>query len=182
MKSKFITFKQFNYIIDAVRRSLNSTKIRDECLLTILFFYGLRASEIGLIKLTDINIEEKCIYINPVKGGVPKRYDWVNAIEEPLDNWLSIHPGGEFLFPSYNDRGIGRIMVFHIVAEYAKKAGIPAEYQHPHSFRHGCAIYILQQGFTPYQVQKWLRHKSIKSTEVYTDYFDPELNDMAKKL
>jgi site-specific recombinase XerD len=38
-----------------------------------------------------------------------------------------------------------------------------------HSFRHGCAVWLLTNGVDVYDVMKWLGHNRISTTEKYVD-------------
>jgi len=181
-KLKPISLEQFQAIIAAVRRSCNkpARKVRDECLLSLMFYYAMRAHEPGLLKMADV--EEKYIYIHAGKNGVSKRYPLVDAVIQPLANWLNIHLGGEYLFPGYHGRGISRFVPYVIVGEYANMAGIPIALQHPHTFRHGCAVYLLELGLDIYDAKEWLRHRSLSSTIEYLRFTDKRRNAIVNKI
>ena len=68
-----------------------------------------------------------------------------------------------------NRRGskLTRVMVFLILKELAKKAGITKSIS-PHTFRHSFATHLVEGGADLRAVQEMLGHESITTTEIYT--------------
>ena len=58
-------------------------------------------------------------------------------------------------------------MVFHIVKELARAAGIRKTIS-PHTFRHTFATHLLEGGANLRVIQTLLGHESITTTEIYT--------------
>jgi integrase/recombinase XerD len=68
-----------------------------------------------------------------------------------------------------NRRGgkLSRIMVFLVIKELAKLAGIEKNIS-PHTFRHSFATHLIEGGADLKAVQDMLGHESITTTEIYT--------------
>ena len=68
-----------------------------------------------------------------------------------------------------NRRGgrLTRVMIFTIVKEAAKAAGITKNIS-PHTFRHSFATHLVENGADLRTVQQMLGHESILTTEIYT--------------
>ena len=68
-----------------------------------------------------------------------------------------------------NKRGahLSRIMIFTIIKDLAKEAGITKTIS-PHTFRHSFATHLIEGGADLRAVQTMLGHESITTTEIYT--------------
>ena len=58
--------------------------------------------------------------------------------------------------------------------KYAAAARLNGDFS-VHSLRHTCAVIRIADGTHIVKVQKWLRHKSLKSTMIYADIASPEM-------
>ena len=86
----------------------------------------------------------------------------------PDRNSLSVQPGYEdVLFLNRRGKMLTRVMVFTIIKELAKAAGIHKSIS-PHTFRHSFATHLVEGGADLRAVQEMLGHESITSTEIYT--------------
>src|SRR5204863_1867407 len=81
---------------------------------------------------------------------------------------LTIRPGEEdILFLNRRGRRLSRVMIFLIIKELVKKAGITKTIS-PHTFRHSFATHLVEGGADLRAVQEMLGHESITTTEIYT--------------
>ena len=97
----------------------------------------------------------------PVSGGARERS------HRYLEVRRAARAGEEVLF--LNNRGgkLTRVMVFTILREAARRAGITKRIS-PHTLRHSFATHLLEGGASIRQVQELLGHESILTTEIYT--------------
>src|SRR5213075_1000976 len=80
----------------------------------------------------------------------------------------TIQPGEEdILFLNRRGKRLSRVMIFLIIKDLVKKAGINKNIS-PHTFRHSFATHLVEGGADLRAVQEMLGHESITTTEIYT--------------
>jgi integrase/recombinase XerD len=134
-------------------------------LLNLLWVTGARVSDVVRIKSQDVDTHNQIIYIY-VKKRKNNRYPISidSDVSLMIMNYLSRWNLSGYLIPNVNDysKPLDRKSVDHklkVLCEYAGLRKI-----HAHEFRHGLAMYLLNQG-VPMEVISWrLKHSSTKTT------------------
>jgi integrase/recombinase XerD len=72
-----------------------------------------------------------------------------------------------YLFLNRRGKKLSRVMIFKIIKELARKAGVNKSIS-PHTFRHSFATHLIEGGADLRAVQEMLGHESITTTEIYT--------------
>lgn len=146
---------------------------RNRAILETLYGSGLRVSELTGLRLSDLFFSDGVIRVIG-KGNkerlIPVNRTMVRAIETYLQvrrEGPIAHGQGEYLFLNRRGKRLSRIMVFNIVRESARKAGIAKEVT-PHTLRHTFATELVLGGADIRLVQEMLGHESIMTTEIYT--------------
>jgi integrase/recombinase XerD len=163
--------------VDALQAAIDLSKPeghRNKAIIETLYSCGLRVSELINLKLTDLFFDMDFIKILG-KGNkerlVPisqKAKDEINLYVESYRNHIFIHKEFEnYLFLNRRGKKLTRVMIFHIVKELAKLAGISKNIS-PHTFRHSFATHLVDGGADLRAVQEMLGHESIITTEIYT--------------
>lgn len=147
---------------------------RNRAIIETLYSCGLRVSELTQLKLSHILFEEGFVRVEgkggkerliPIGGAAIK---FINYYREHTRNHQMIKPDAEdLLFLNRRGGSISRIMIFNIVKDLAKKAGIHKNIS-PHTFRHSFATHLVEGGADLRAVQEMLGHESITTTEIYT--------------
>ena len=73
----------------------------------------------------------------------------------------------DLLFLNRRGNKLSRVMIFLIIKELCRKAGITKNIS-PHTFRHSFATHLVEGGADLRAVQEMLGHESITTTEIYT--------------
>lgn len=143
---------------------------RDSAMLEVLYSCGLRVSELTSLRMQDLFFGEG--YVRVTGKGDKQRLVPVSAVARDkiriyLEDRRPARSGEEVLF--LNNRGgkLSRVMVFTLLRQAARLAGIGKRIS-PHTFRHSFATHLLEGGASIRQVQEMLGHESILTTEIYT--------------
>ena len=160
--------------IESVIDLSSSEGQRNKAIIEVLFSCGLRVSELCLLRVSDLYLDEQ--FIRVVGKGNKQRLVPISqkAIHE-LELYFSdrchidIKPGYEdYVFVSkLRKKNLSRIMVFHLIKELVAMAGIEKTVS-PHTFRHSFATALLDGGANLRAIQAMLGHESIATTEIYT--------------
>lgn len=147
---------------------------RNRAMLEMLYGCGLRVSELTSLKLSDLFFDEGFIKVTgkgdkqrfvPISDATTR---FVTIYRNQIRVHQNIQPNHEdTLFLNRRGAGLTRAMIFTIIKDLCKKAGIEKSVS-PHTFRHSFATHLLENGADLRAIQQMLGHESITTTEVYT--------------
>lgn len=148
--------------------------IRDKAILETFYACGLRISELILLKLSDLYLNEEIIRVFG-KGSkeriVPigsSAINWINTYLVKSRPLLQKKMKSEnYLFLNNRGSKLSRMGVWKIVRRYIKESGIEKAV-HPHTFRHSFATHLIEGGADLRSVQEMLGHADISTTQIYT--------------
>lgn len=147
---------------------------RNRAMLEVMYSCGLRVSELIGLQLSLMHLELG--YIRVVGKGNKERLvpigdaaiKQITLYRDHVRSHMHIKKGSEdVLFLNRFGAKLSRIMVFMIIKDLAKKAGVNEEI-HPHTLRHSFATHLVEGGADLRAVQEMMGHKSITTTEIYT--------------
>lgn len=143
---------------------------RDSAIIEVLYSCGLRVSELTSLRLEDLFFGEG--YIRVVGKGDKQRIVPVSsAARDKMQLYMEFrhpkHRSETTLFLNNRGTPLTRVMVFTIIRQAAKQAGIDKQIS-PHTLRHSFATHLLEGGANIRQVQELLGHENIETTEIYT--------------
>jgi integrase/recombinase XerD len=147
---------------------------RNKAILETMYSCGLRVSEVVNLQLSQLFLDVEFIRVIG-KGNkerlVPIGSSAIKHIQLYVNhyrNQLRIQKGEEdILFINRRGKRLTRVMIFLIIKELVKKAGIKKTIS-PHTFRHSFATHLVEGGADLRAVQEMLGHESITTTEIYT--------------
>ncbi len=147
---------------------------RNHCLLFLMARHGLRVSEACQLKLSDIDLERKTIYVHRLKKGKPAVHPIYNGGElKSLHVWLKVRNGiiSEYdnLFLSEQRTPLNRATVWLMLQKCSEAAGLDDLAVHPHMLRHACGYDLANRGNDTRLIQGFLGHQNIQHTVRYTE-------------
>ena len=159
--------------IDRILAAIDTSTVkglRDSAMLELLYSCGLRVSELVSLRLGDLFFGEG--YIRVTGKGDKQRLVPINDIARDkirfyLEERRTDSRSEDILFLNNRGTQLTRVMVFTLLREAARRAGIEKKIS-PHTFRHSFATHLLEGGAGIRQVQELLGHESILTTEIYT--------------
>jgi len=167
----YLSADEINKIITSINLESESGK-RDQAIIELLYGSGLRISELGALKKSDIEFEAGFIRVLG-KGNkqrlVPLGKFARNAVEAYLEAHQKSDHGssGPTLFGNKKSQQMSRTALWKIVRKRVAQAGISKPVS-PHTFRHSFATHLLEGGADLRVVQEMLGHADISTTQIYT--------------
>jgi len=142
---------------------------RDRALFIVAYRHGLRASEVGLLKKTDVDLKSHRIKIHRLKGSL----SGVHALQSDEARMLRAYLTSRddhfpTLFPNRFGEALTREGTRKLMGKYAERAGLPEEKRHFHVLKHSIATHLLEGGADLRIVQDRLGHATIENTVIYT--------------
>ena len=146
---------------------------RDKTIVMLLYGGGLRVSELVLLKVNDLFVDEGFIKVKG-KGSkerlVPIGVKTVNQVSyyvESYRNKVAKSDSKNYLILNQRGGSLSRVSVFNLIKKLAVEAGIKKAIS-PHTLRHSFATTLIEAGANLRAVQQMLGHESITTTEIYT--------------
>jgi integrase/recombinase XerD len=147
--------------------------LRDKMMLELLYATGMRAGELAILKVSDLNLDIgylRCIGKGNRERVIPIGKVAIAAIKEYLEKLRPVLAkpfSSNFLLISRTGRPMSRIEVWRLVKKYALQAGMPGNLT-AHTLRHCFATHLLAGGADLRSVQEMLGHVDIATTQIYT--------------
>jgi integrase/recombinase XerD len=189
-----LTYDQTHYIAKEVRRALaierpkSHTRVvarlsREEerqliahayrmqgtrgLLIKTLFQTGGRVSEFVNIKANEVFFEEQVILIAKAKGGKSRYVPILPSLAQELRTYLG-NRTNRYLFETVRHTQYSPRRIQQIIKETADEAKITKRV-YPHLLRHSVATTLLERGMPIEQLQKFLGHSKLETTQIYAE-------------
>ena len=168
-----LSYNEIESLINAIDLS-TPEGTRNKAILETLYSCGLRVSEIVNLRISQLHLAEEFITVIG-KGNKERLVPIGDSATKYIGIYYSevrkkgpVQKGEEdILFLNRRGKRLTRVMIFLIIKELAKKAGIDKSIS-PHTFRHSFATHLVEGGADLRAVQEMLGHESITTTEIYT--------------
>ncbi len=173
----FLTQEEVHRLFSAIK-----TK-RDRAIFAVAYRHGLRASEVGMLQRTDVDLKAARITINRVKGSMSGVYPMSPDTVKLLRSYLKTrNDASPYLFISNRVLPIDRRTLLILMKKYGTAAGLPPEKLQFHALKHSIGTHILDAGEDIYFAKDWLGHKNIQNTTIYSKFSIGTRDARARKM
>jgi len=156
---------------------------RDKAIFLLAYRHGFRASEIGMLRVEDVDLDRGRIRFERLKGSLGGEYPMQPDEVKTLKAWLRERKdNNNYLFPSQRGTPIHRRTLDYLMKSYGKKAGIPPDKRHFHVLKHSIGTHLLDAGGDIRFVQDWIGHKNIQNTVIYAHLSNRTQDEQARKF
>lgn len=172
---------------DEIKELLNapdlttSDGLEEKVVIDLLYYCGLRVSELVNLKLKDINEEDRLVKIlgkGDIERIIPIKEEALFAIKQYIKyvrNKRDINHSKKLMINEHGE-DFTRQRVYLIVKRLATKANIKKSI-HPHTLRHSFATHLLENGAEIRSVQEMLGHAKVSTTQIYTHLSEKKLKE-----
>jgi len=149
---------------------------RDRAILEVLYATALRVSELSSLNCDDVDLFGKVLRIRKGKGGRDRQAVVTDPAVAALRVYLSHRPQQpeSALFLNNLGNRISSQGIRKKLKTLARRAGVNAR-SNPHAWRHALATALLRRGASIAEIQGFLGHASIRTTQIYTHILIREL-------
>jgi len=160
---------------------------RDKALLEFAYASGVRVSELAMLKLRDVDLQEGVATVFG-KGAKERMVPIGRSAQRALDIYvretrpnLARSEGQGVVFLNAQGRPLTRMGIWKILRKHVKRAGVKKRVT-PHTLRHCFATHLLEGGADLAAVQEMLGHADISTTQIYTHVDREYLRDVHKQF
>lgn len=159
---KILTSDDFRRFFEVLDRS---DSIQHSLMLRLLFYTGMRVSELCNTQVSDVDLESCRIRVNQGKGGKDRTVLFGKPFAVAVRTHIAGHPDNRWLFQTRRNTRYSTRRVQQIVSAYAEKAGVRAT---PHTFRHQFITWLTRQsGMADAELQLITGHAKRETLAVY---------------
>lgn len=173
------------YLLDGIKDDDLPSRfpVRDRAVFELLYATGIRCSELVNINLSDLDFQNKSIMVFG-KGRKSRIVLFGEKAKEVLNRYLKeerpflVDTGDStYLFLNYAGGRLTSRSVQRICEMFRKFLNVGRSLT-PHKLRHSFATHLLNQGVDLRVVQELLGHKTLATTQIYTQVSSAELAKM----
>ncbi len=184
---RIMTEEEMNTFLDRVAKAAEGGEpsvLRDRAIMEVLYASGLRVSELAGLDLRSVNFGDAFVLVRG-KGDKERIVPFGSKAKAALEAYLparekllrETRTGSPALFLNVYGRRLTTRSVDRILKQYVRTYG-PNVKVSPHSLRHAFASHLLAEGADLRAIQEMLGHKSLATTQKYTQVSIRQLMDV----
>ena len=172
---KVLYKEQIDEILNENKKRTDFLANRDQAILEVLYYCGLRASELVNIELQHVSLRKRFIRVLG-KGNKERMVPFTEECAKTLETYLNVYRSQllaknkepiNYLFLNANGEKLTTRGLEYILDKIEEKNSLFVGL-HPHILRHSFATHLLENGADLRVIQELLGHESLNTTQVYT--------------
>jgi site-specific recombinase XerD len=174
-----LTSKEINRIYAETGDDLLS--MRDRAMLGVFYGCGLRRGEGAELMISDVLFDMNLLYVRKGKGNKERYVPMIGAVRNDIRQYVQIarpqlmrREAHEYLFVAVTGKKIGSAGLYERFKKLLKKTGMKKK-AGLHTLRHSIATHLLSRGMKLSDIAKFLGHRSLESTQIYTHIEDEKI-------
>lgn len=152
--------------------------LKHKTILMLIYSAGLRLGELLNLRIDDINMHTRKIFIKAGKGKKDRYTILATKMVDVLSEYLKLYKPYYWLFEGSLKEQYSARSVQAILRKAVEKAKANP-FATVHTLRHSFATHLLERGTDIRYIQGLLGHSSVKTTEIYT-HITPKGGDQIK--
>jgi len=187
---RIMTEEEMNTFLDRVAQAAEvggPVILRDRAIMELLYASGLRVSELAGLDLRNVNFGDAFVLVRG-KGSKERIVPFGSKAKKALEAYLPFrekllretHTGSTALFLNVRGGRLTTRSVDRLLKQYVRTFG-PDMKVSPHSLRHAFASHLLAEGADLRAIQEMLGHKSLATTQKYTQVSIKQLMEVYDK-
>lgn len=161
---EYLTHQEVERLAAAAKKRRHGA--RDSFLIKFAYAHALREKEIASMKWTQIDFENACVFVRRAKNGVPAVH-YLEGSELRALRAMRRENAGAYVFMTERGTPIAERTIYDVVRDAGERAGFDFVV-HPHMLRHAKGFNLVNRGKNTREIQDYMGHANIQSTEVYT--------------
>lgn len=158
--------------------------LRDRAMLEVLYSAGLRSQECCSLELDDLDRQAETLRVRRGKGGKDRLLPLGTTLARVLGRYLEegrarlagrqpAEPQALFL-TRFGTRMNPQLLALRM-KRCVRQAGFTEPFPTPHTLRHSCATHLLENGADLLEIQVFLGHEAVSTTQRYAQVVPVEL-------
>ena len=165
-------------VIDLIRHTQN---LKHRAIVALIYSCGLRISELINLKLTDINIDRRQLFIFNSKGRKDRYVSLAESFLPLLSNYYYSYKPKVYFVEGQNGDKYSAESIRQFLKRACKAAHIKKRVT-PHTLRHSYATHLLENGVDLRYIQELLGHAKPETTMIYTHVSRKDLLQISNPL
>jgi len=160
-----------------------SEQKRAVAIIATFLFTGIRKAELLNLKYTDVDLENKTLFVQQGKCNKDRMIPLNQSLIEILSDYVKDRKRMKRCCPYFftclkRDEQMGETAINRLVQKLKDKSGISF---YPHLLRHTFATLMLEGGCNLYALSKMMGHSDIKTTTIYLGATSAHLQEQISK-